>query len=115
MNQKSLFDAVQAASAQPPHSDEDTSKQAAESVRKDAARLRSLVLDFITQQAERGATCDEVEVALGLSHQTISPRVWELAGSNRKANLPKLITKTERRRATRTGRTAAVYVESSYA
>jgi uncharacterized protein (UPF0264 family) len=56
----------------------DTSKAAAASIRGDAARIRQKVLDAIRGAGARGMTCDEVEVATGLTHQTASARVHEL-------------------------------------
>lgn len=43
------------------------------------SRLQGDVLDAVRRAGKRGRTCDELEVQLGLSHQTCSPRVYELA------------------------------------
>lgn len=80
----------------------DTSKAAAESVRGVAERDATLILAYIKRV--RGATCDEVEVALNLSHQTTSARCADL-----KNKLGLIVDSGERRR-TRSGRKAAVYV-----
>lgn len=61
-----------------------------------------MVLDRIQQAGLTGMTCDEVEVALGLSHQTCSARVNELNGVG--------YIKVEGKRPTRSGRNARVYV-----
>lgn len=53
-----------------------TSKEAKKSI--SPARLRAEVLRVIKRRRVRGATCDEVEVALGLTHQSASPRITEL-------------------------------------
>jgi len=53
-----------------------TSKEARKSV--NPARLRAQILRLITRRRVRGATCDEIEVALGLTHQSASPRMTEL-------------------------------------
>lgn len=76
-----------------------TSAEAAESIEGSAASLRSRVLRFIIERGD--ATCDEVEEALGLRHQTASARVYELVRSGR-------VIRTERRRRTRSGRNADV-------
>lgn len=65
--------------------------------------IKDRVLSYIRSCGDFGATTDEIEVALGGAHQTISPRVHELAkdgsiinsGSNRK---------------TRAGRNAIVFI-----
>ena len=50
-----------------------------------------------------GSTCDEAEEALGLTHQTCSARFHDLSKGGR-------LTDTGRKRDTRSGRPAAVYV-----
>lgn len=88
----------------PPHvAGSDTSRAAAESIRPHAPRQRDRVLASITARHSDGMTCDEVELALGLSHQTASARVHELAKAG-------AIVDSEARRPTRSGRKAAVYV-----
>jgi hypothetical protein len=61
-----------------PHNGIETSRDAAEAIRPDLGRLHRLVLDTI-EQAPDGMTCKEVEQATGLSHQTASARLNELA------------------------------------
>lgn len=80
----------------------DTSVAAAKSVRTCTAKLRAKVRDAIAAKGDHGATCDEIEVATGLSHQTASARVHELAKLGG-------IEDSGRRRPTRSGRKAAVY------
>jgi len=81
----------------------DTSISAADSLDDSLlSRLRAQVFALIDVRGENGATCDEVEVALELRHQTASARVRELA-------LGGLIFDTGRRRQTRSGRAARVY------
>lgn len=60
------------------------------------------VLDFIRSQGDRGATDDEIEVALGLPHQTASARRRDLEKGGQ-------IYNTSARRRTRTGTPAAVW------
>lgn len=54
-----------------------TSVAAAASMADSADSVRGRVFDFIAARAD-GATCDEVEVGLGLKHQTASARIREL-------------------------------------
>lgn len=77
-----------------------TSEAAADRV--SAATMRVRVLEYIGAQGEDGATDDEVEVALGMLHQTASARRREL-------ELMGEVVKTDRERPTRTGTAAAVY------
>lgn len=84
----------------PPHNGVDTSIEAAESVTEAAPVNRVRVYEYLKRNG--GATCDEVELALGLSHQTASSRLWELEKMGR-------AEKTEARRTTRSGRKARVY------
>ena len=60
-----------------------TSKAAAASLADQIDNLRDRVLAYVRTQGERGATCWEVEQALGLSHQTASPIFHTLKGKNR--------------------------------
>jgi hypothetical protein len=80
----------------------DTSVEAAESMEPNAGTLRALVLDFIRGRLGAGATDDEIEVALGMRHQTASARRRELA-------IGKWIEDSGERRATRSGRMAIVW------
>jgi hypothetical protein len=61
-----------------PHNGIETSRDAAEAIRPDLSRLHRLVRDTIAQAVD-GMTCKEVEQATGLSHQTASARLNELA------------------------------------
>ena len=81
----------------------DTSAAAADSVADTAGNMRRQVWRLINQRGEYGTTDDELEVLLGMRHQTVSARRREL-------ELLDAIHKTPERRKTRSGRTAAVYV-----
>lgn len=80
----------------------DTSEAAADSIARDASSLRSQVMSAIADSID-GLTCDEVEATLVLRHQTASARVRELA-------LLERIVDSGRRRPTRSGRRAVVWV-----
>lgn len=86
----------------PPYSEPTTSRDAAISVAECAPMLRRKVLGAIMDTGDRGATCDELEVALGMSHQTCSARVHELMKSAH-------IETRGLKRATRSGRKAWVW------
>lgn len=88
----------------PSASGSDTSADAATSMKGKAGAIRLEVLAFIRRRGDAGATADEVQVALSLTHQTGSARVSELA------NKFELIEDSGRRRKTRSGSKAAVYV-----
>lgn len=87
----------------PPSSGTDTSQEAAESMAPFVGSLRWTVLCAICE-AQDGLTTDELETQLGQSHQTISPRIWELA---RKIQPPLLFYSTDKRR-NQSGRNARV-------
>lgn len=80
----------------------DTSRAAAASVEPDARTLRGIILAFIRGRGDFGATCDEIEVELGLRHQTASARVFELREA-------KYIGDFASRRKTRSGRAAVAW------
>lgn len=88
---------------QPPSQRVDTSEAAAESMVPVAPTLRRRVLAYITAQGWEGATQDECAEALNLKTQTAVARVWELERAG-------LIYKTDRKRQTRSGRDARVYL-----
>lgn len=90
-----------------PYSEPTTSREAAESMRSSAASLRAKVLAFIQEREQRGATCDEIQVALDMRPQTASARCWELHKGG-------IVIKTNLKRKTRTGRNARAYVAASF-
>lgn len=81
----------------------DTSHQAKLSVLPHVPRLQAMVLDAIRLHTSHGATDDEIEQFTGLSHQTASARRRELV-------LRGQIYADGRRRKTRNGRSACVWV-----
>jgi predicted Rossmann fold nucleotide-binding protein DprA/Smf involved in DNA uptake len=94
-NQGELFDITKNF-----HGGADTSKAAHKSVTPNVrAQQRQRVLSAIKPG---GSTCDEVEVALGTSHQATSARITELTAKGQ-------IFDTGKRRKTRSGRGARVY------
>jgi hypothetical protein len=78
----------------------DTSLAAHRSV--DTCELRRRVLEAIALGGMLGRTCDEVEMLLGMPHQTASARVHELAKRGD-------IVDSGRTRKTRSGRAAIVW------
>lgn len=90
----------------PPHvRGSETSKEAAESIKPKAAILRARCLSVVEASGINGATCDEVEAATGLLHQSASARVRELVQMG-------AIMPNGERRLTRSGRSAQVYVKA---
>ena len=89
-----------------PHNGVSTSMEAAASMGKAAGRMRAKILAHIACQGLLGATCDEVEQALGVTHQSCSARIWDL---HRKGDL----IRTTSKRPTRSGRNAYVYVAAN--
>lgn len=88
----------------------DTSEQAAQHVAKRVETLRLRVFRAIQlcsganePEAKLGMTCDEVEHALEMSHQTASARIHDLAKQER-------IFDSGLRRKTRSGRNAVVWI-----
>ncbi len=93
----------------PPHAlGSETSREAAEAVKPRAALLRARCLAVVEAAGLEGATCDEVEAATGLLHQSASARVRELVQLG-------AIVPNGARRQTRSGRSAQVYVTAVYA
>ena len=66
------------------------------------------ILAFIRRRGLHGATCDEAEVELGLSHQTCSARFYDL--KELPPNGLGLIETLGEVRKTRTGARALVYI-----
>lgn len=88
----------------PPHvAGSDTSLSAAKSVEARVPKMKMAVMDCIARGYDEGRTCDEVEVWLGMSHQTASARIRDLVKSGK-------IADSGKRRPTRSGRKAAVYM-----
>lgn len=81
----------------------DTSRGARALNAPKAPAQRQAILEFITSKGMHGASSDEVEVALGLPHQSASARVGELRDAG-------LIETLGEVRPTRTGARAVVYV-----
>ncbi len=79
-----------------------TSADAYRSVEGSAASMRTAIEEYIAGRYD-GATCDEIEEALNMKHQTASARVNELRHLNR-------IRRTLDTRPTRSGRAAVVYI-----
>lgn len=80
-----------------------TSRTAARIIAPAAPTLRERVLAYIAARGEDGATDEEGEDATGLKPQAYTPRRWELAKMG-------AVVDSGRRRPTRSGASAAVWV-----
>ena len=89
-----------------PHSNDTTSKAAAKTkkTKTRAAGDRIRVLSFIQRRGKNGATADEIQVALDMTHQSGSARVSELLNKYGE------IKDSGRQRPTRSGSNATVYI-----
>lgn len=88
---------------EPPSQGNVHSDAAARSMRPHVQQQGERILAFLRQRGERGATSDEVEMALGISHQSASARLGYL---HKKAGI---VSYGPDRRATGSGRAAGVY------
>lgn len=86
----------------PGHNWRDTSQAAAKRIAGGAAAIRVRILAELQVRGTTGGTCDEIEQAMGLSHQTASARIREL-------NMKSRIFDSGLRRRTRSGREAIVW------
>lgn len=82
----------------------ETSFLAAASVQTTAPTQRNKVYACIRERGKRGATADEVGLALNLPAQAVTARIWELHHKQH------LIKRSGERRLTRYGKRADVYV-----
>jgi hypothetical protein len=80
-----------------------TSEDAAASIEGSANSLRGMIWRCAFEFNLHGITCDEIEEQLGMRHQTASARIREL-------ELSSDLIKTDRKRPTRSGRGAFVYI-----
>ncbi len=85
-----------------PASDAETSRQAADEIGPHVGRMQSAVLEH-ARRSPWGVTDDELELATGWRHQSVSARRRELV-------LLGLLADSSRRRPTRSGRMAVVWV-----
>lgn len=65
------------------HKGNENSKEAAKKAKVHAARDFQRILAFVASRAMTGATCDEIEEALEMSHQTCSARCADLKKDSR--------------------------------
>ena len=79
------------------------SAAAYDSIEEHKARILRQVLTYVEHCGADGATCDQIEYALALSHQTASARCTEAVARG-------LLVRTPLRRPTRSGRKASVLV-----
>lgn len=73
MKQESLFDVCENY-----HGGNANSVDAFKKASGSASALRAEIFRYLVQQGSKGATCDEIEVALGIAHQTCSARCADL-------------------------------------
>jgi predicted transcriptional regulator len=83
-----------------------TSREAAESSRSRAGSDRTKIIQFLHSKGNYGATCDELEIALNLTHQTASARIADLKRLG-------IIQESKATRLTRSKRKASVCMLSS--
>jgi hypothetical protein len=83
----------------------DTSQEAFDSIIPHLGRIEAEVFRVISEAGSRGATSDEVEVALEMRHQTVSSRIWALGRRG-------VVRDSGQRRKTRSGRNAACWVST---
>lgn len=95
MQGENLFDYADRA----PHSNETTSKEAAKSMKPHTSRLAQRILEQIRLHP---STCEEVEQATGLPHQTVSARIRALV-------LDGIVENSGDKRPTESGRRAIVW------
>jgi hypothetical protein len=86
----------------------DTSFLAAEAIAPVVDFLQKKVLDVILSSGTKGMTCDEVEIALDMPHQTASARINELMKETEER--PALLFDSGARRKTRYGQLATVWI-----
>jgi hypothetical protein len=84
------------------HGGDDFSEAAHDTIVDEKSRLQRMVFDYVAR-CSTGATCEEVELALGLSHQTASARITELR------SVDQLVNVDGERRRTLAGRWARVH------
>jgi hypothetical protein len=88
----------------------DTSFMAAEAIAPMVTKLQNMVLGVMLAKGTDGATCDEVEVALEMPHQTASARINELKEDDVEAGRPQMLFDSGNRRKTRHGQLATVWI-----
>lgn len=98
-----LFDDKPADPTPPSVKGSATSKAAADQIKPSAAGLRAKVLQYLEDQSLKGATDDEIQVALDMNPSTQRPRRIELVEAG-------AVKDSGSRRQTRSGRNAAVWV-----
>ena len=84
----------------------DTSEAAAASI--DAGSMREIAYKAIQHSGLHGMTSDELEMTIGMRHQTASARIRELAMNGR-------VFDSGQRRQTRSGRKAVVWLAYRFA
>jgi DNA-binding Lrp family transcriptional regulator len=81
----------------------ETSEAAAASMVGKTGFLYRMIIEALVKAGATGRTCDELEIELGLRHQTCSPRIRELCQSG-------AVEATSQKRMTRANRHAVVNI-----
>lgn len=93
------------------HKNHPFSRRANLSVVSIKAAVREKVYQYIVSKGDIGATCEEIEVALGLSHQSASARCAELKYPSDNGDP---LVRESGSRPTKSGRRAAVLVAKEF-
>ena len=103
LRQQSFLDDPPKRAPKPPSHVADTSREAATAAAPRAPSRRQILLAIIRGQGAKGATIDELQAVTGMLVQTICPAVHSLAEAGE-------LQDSGRRRPTRTGNAAKVWV-----
>lgn len=98
MKQEDLFDAAARYPESPGFVKESaTSREAANRYQPVAGTERARVYEFVASRGQAGATCDEVEAAMGMRHQSASARLRELYLGGRLKRVGTRMTRSNRK------------------
>lgn len=108
MTQQDLFSPRSPYNGEPPHvRHSETSKAAARDVRPKSGTLRAIVLDFIRNRGERGATDEEMQYLIPMMANTQRPRRCELVERG-------LIQDSGKKRENASGKEAVVWIAAEW-
>lgn len=78
MNERTLFDSIEPDICSNHHGGNLESLEAHAAISTDKAAMRYLIVRTVAKSGSKGMTCDEVELATNMKHQTCSARFSEL-------------------------------------